>query len=1058
MEGEVDVRPPAVAASSLGLPLAAVHVRVVGGLWEEEFVVRRARAGELVSAELARRAMNELFATGRVADARAFVERPTADAAVLVIEVVPRRLVAGVTLSGSPLPADTLESSLGLREDDEVTAYSLERVAEAAERTLGEAGYPDARVVIVPEETDDPLRVLLSVRVEPGPPRRIASLAFEVAPSPPHPETGALLRSYAVSPGARQDVAALKRADEELQARLRERGFYDAVVAHRLRGPGDVVVRVQAGPKYRVRIEGNRTFDAERLFSALELGERKDHSPEVLAGIVRRYYVDRGFLDVEVSAEKLSRQGGKSSELVLRVRERERVRVVRRLYPCLGAAKQPTEIGREIDGVLGEELPTPGVVDAPNARLLDETVGPNRSSTSRVERFRDDPWSTYSPAAYERASRHVEEVLRAQGYLDARVGPVTLVRRACDQRSSPSRCIPLGQPKLPDVECGDGAEGAIGRTPTETCRPDPSRGVRCEPEAIVVLPVRTGRQAVLYDVEFEGNRALTEAELTEELELDLGQPVSTAELEAARRRILERYAEEAYAFADVELELELSPDHTRAHVRYTISEREPVYVSRVVVVGANRTRESLIRKRLALAPGDLYRQSAVTRTQEQIETLGTFTSVSVGLEDPSVPAREKVVVVTVSERMPQYVDVKGGFSTGEGFRVGFEYGHRNLGGNAIQLTLRAQLGFRPPALIFEPDVRAKYEELTFEELLERRNSVTLAFPDVGLGPLYRLSLEGLDVRDNARDFGLTKDAVFAKLLYRPTRELWFQVGASVELNEANIFGDEGKDALENYVRDNPRFAQTVRVPEGRSNAYAQSLSGAWDRRDRGLDATRGTLVSASVEHVTAIPVNQAEGRCNEGSSSVFAATCSELLRYTNRVAGYLPLGDQGVSLAVSFQWGYIQHLTSNSRTYPDRLFFMGGVDTIRGYLQDSLVPQDIADQLLDPSSGLSIDAVVLRGGDVFLNPRLELRIPLGGSVSTALFVDSGNLWSDPTNMNPAQLRYAVGTGLRIGTPVGPLVFDYGFNVERVLDAFDSESEGERYWEDIGAFHFSIGLF
>jgi outer membrane protein assembly factor BamA len=56
------------------------------------------------------------------------------------------------------------------------------------------------------------------------------------------------------------------------------------------------------------------------------------------------------------------------------------------------------------------------------------------------------------------------------------------------------------------------------------------------------------------------------------------------------------------------------------------------------------------------------------------------------------------------------------------------------------------------------------------------------------------------------------------------------------------------------------------------------------------------------------------------------------------------------------------------------------------------------------------------------------------------------------------LRYAVGTGVRIGTPIGPLVFDYGFNVHRVLDELYPERANQRLWEDIGAFHFSIGLF
>jgi outer membrane protein assembly factor BamA len=44
------------------------------------------------------------------------------------------------------------------------------------------------------------------------------------------------------------------------------------------------------------------------------------------------------------------------------------------------------------------------------------------------------------------------------------------------------------------------------------------------------------------------------------------------------------------------------------------------------------------------------------------------------------------------------------------------------------------------------------------------------------------------------------------------------------------------------------------------------------------------------------------------------------------------------------------------------------------------------------------------------------------------------------------MRAAVGTGVRVQTPVGPLAIDYGINVTR-----------ETY-EDFGAFNFAIGLF
>src|SRR5262249_29383827 len=154
--------------------------------------------------------------------------------------------------------------------------------------------------------------------------------------------------------------------------------------------------------------------------------------------------------------------------------------------------------------------------------------------------------------------------------------------------------------------------------------------------------------------------------------------------------------------------------------------------------------------------------------------------------------------------------------------------------------------------------------------------------------------------------------------------------------------------------------------------------------------------------------------------------------------GYVRFTKKGLAAAASFRWGFNQQLITGSQTYPDRLFFMGGVDTIRGFAQDSLVPEDIAQLILNPpnpAAPLTIGQVLIRGGDVFVNPRLELRVPLNDTVQTALFVDSGNLWATSSAITKDfRLRYSVGSGLRITTPIGPLVFDYGFNVDRVLDA------------------------
>jgi outer membrane protein assembly factor BamA len=366
---------------------------------------------------------------------------------------------------------------------------------------------------------------------------------------------------------------------------------------------------------------------------------------------------------------------------------------------------------------------------------------------------------------------------------------------------------------------------------------------------------------VLYDVAFEGNKTLVEQDLAEKAELELGSAVSQTALEAARHRVLDAFKEEGFAFVEVRTALDFSADRTRGRARFVISEGERVYVDGIVIRGAKRTNPALIARRISLTRCERdrsfdrcepYRTSDVRKSEERIATLGTFSSVSISLQDPQVPAKRKVVIVEVQERVSQYLDLRPGVSSGEGVRASLEYGHRNLGGQAIQLTLRAQLGYLPDAFIVDPDIQLNYQDLSVSERLERRNTATVVFPEVGLGPLFRLGIEGVDVRDNSRDFGLSKEAAIATLIYRPMRALFAQLSGSLELNDVTIFRG---GTVDTYLLDVARrggstldLSRLLRVPDGLSFAIAQRLSATWDRRDNPFGATRGTVLVAA-EHV-----------------------------------------------------------------------------------------------------------------------------------------------------------------------------------------------------------------
>ncbi|HEU5208478.1 MAG TPA: BamA/TamA family outer membrane protein, partial [Longimicrobiales bacterium] len=237
-----------------------------------------------------------------------------------------------------------------------------------------------------------------------------------------------------------------------------------------------------------------------------------------------------------------------------------------------------------------------------------------------------------------------------------------------------------------------------------------------------------------------------------------------------------------------------------------------------------------------------------------------------------------------------------------------------------------------------------------------------------------------------------------------------------------------------------------------------SLMFVRDRTNSLLAPTRGFRLRAEAELATSFT----------GSEFAYSRVYGEASLYRTLTPGVILAGRlAGGTTRV------IEELGAGLGLHPQKRFYSGGANTVRGVAQYRLGPRlltvNAAQQLANRDSAGDLvwegcsaqsinagtcDATVLaelRGDDVFevrptggsslVEANIELRFPVwGDNVRGAAFVDAGEIWSSGSDVRSSGLVVTPGIGFRYFSPIGPIRVDLGYygGGAETLDVFTTE--------------------
>jgi len=463
---------------------------------------------------------------------------------------------------------------------------------------------------------------------------------------------------------------------------------------------------------------------------------------------------------------------------------------------------------------------------------------------------------------------------------------------------------------------------------------------------------------------------------------------------AAHEQALNELRDHGYAYANVAIEEQDGETGKDATITFRAEPGVLAHFGPISVAGNQSVSDHVIQRELTFHEGELYRTSVVQNSQRRLYGLDLFQFVNVetinsGQTPDDVPMR-----VTVAEGKHHRVNFGIGYGTEEKERFDGEFHHLNFLGGARTAGVHGRWSS------LDRGVRLDVNQPYF------------------FAPHFSLGAEAQQWHTFTPAYNSTTSGGKLTLTHRADpRTSW----------SISLTSERDTSAVQPAVRNQPTLRGDLialgldpTTDEQRGTLNAAGFDLQRSTADNVINARRGYQLSFHVEEA---------GTLLPGTFHYYAVSVDG--------RHYQPITDSLV-LANRVQFGNIAERGGSRTGVPfAKRYFLGGATSVRGWGRFEISPL---------SSGLPI------GGDSMLAFSSELRAMLNGKLGAVVFLDGGNVWANQWTLALGDLRYAVGPGLRYQTPVGPIRFDVGYQLNPIPGLIVNGAPQARRWR----LHFSIG--